>query len=57
MEKLTQNCSFVILDDYSYYVSHGNKHGKLLLIDPYDTETLQIFFDGNEYQASVAPKK
>lgn len=45
MEKLTQNCSFVILDDYSYYVSHGNKHGKLLLIDPYDTETLQIFFD------------
>ena len=45
MDKLTQNCSFVLLDDYSYYTSHNNQHGKLLLIDPYDTETLQIFFD------------
>ena len=45
MEKLTQNCSFVMLDDYSYYRQNGNKYGKLLLVDPYDVETLQIFFD------------
>lgn len=45
MNKVTENCSFCILDDYSYYTHHNNSHGKLLLIDPYDTETLQIFFD------------
>lgn len=45
MEKLTQNCSFVLLDDYSFYQTNENKHGKLYLIDPYDVETLQIFFD------------
>ena len=45
MGKLTQNCSFCILDDYYFYKKHDNKHGKLLLIDPYDIDTLQIFFD------------
>ena len=45
LDKLTQNCSFVIVDDYSYSKSHNDKHGKLFLIDPYDSETLQIFFD------------
>ena len=45
MGKLTQNCTFCILDDYYFYKKHDNKHGKLLLIDPYDIDTLQIFFD------------
>ena len=43
--KLTQNCTFCILDDYNYYKKHDNKHGKLLLVDPYDIDTLQILFD------------
>ena len=45
MGKLTQNCTFCILDDYYFYKKHDNKHGKLLLVDPYDIDTLQIFFD------------
>ena len=45
MDKISQNCSFCILDDYSYFIHNGNKHGKLFLIDPYDVDTLQIFFD------------
>ena len=45
MEKISQNCSFCILDDYSYFIHNGNKHGKLFLIDSYDVDTLQIFFD------------
>ena len=32
MEKNSQNSSFCILDDYSYYLSNGKKHGKLFLI-------------------------
>ena len=43
--KLTQNCTYCILDDYNFYKKHDNKHGKLLLVDPYDIDTLQIFFD------------
>ena len=45
MEKISQNCSFCIIDDYSYFIHNENKHGKLFLIDPYDVDTLQIFFD------------
>ena len=45
LDKLTQNCTFCILDDYSNYKNSDNKNGKLLLIDPYDVDTLQIFFD------------
>lgn len=45
MEKISQNSSFCILDDYSYFMNNGKKHGKLFLIDPYDMNTLQIFFD------------
>ena len=45
MDKISQNCSFCILDDYSYFIHNGNKRGKLFLIDPYDVDTLQIFFD------------
>ena len=45
MEKISQNSSFCILDDYSYFMNNGKKHGKLFLIDPYDPDTLQIFFD------------
>jgi hypothetical protein len=47
VEKLSQYCSFVILDDYNYYKKKEDKHGKLLLIDPYDYDTLHIFFDTN----------
>ncbi len=54
MDKLHQNSSFVILDDYSYYKNHDNKHGKLFLIDPYDLDTLQIFFDS---QLDLYPEK
>lgn len=46
-EKLIQNSTFIILDDYSFYINNNNQHGKLFLIDPYDTETLQIFFDSD----------
>jgi hypothetical protein len=42
-EKLSQFLSLVIVDDYSYYKTC--KGGKLFLVDPYDYETLQIFFD------------
>ena len=45
MDKLTKNCVFVLMDDYSNYINNGNKNGKLMLIDPYDIDTLQIFFD------------
>lgn len=45
MDHLTQNCCFALLDDYRHYKEAGNKGGKLYVIDPYDTETLQIFFD------------
>ena len=45
MDKISRNCSFCIIDDYSYFIHNGNKHGKLFLIDPYDVDTLQIFFD------------
>lgn len=45
MDKLTQNCSFVLLDDYSFYQSNNKKNGKLFLVDPYDVDTLQIMFD------------
>ena len=53
VDKLTQNCSFVMVDDYSYSKSHNDKHGKLFLIDPYDSETLQIFFDTDKSVFSV----
>ena len=46
-EKLIQNATFLILDDYSFYINNNNQHGKLFLVDPYDTETLQIFFDSD----------
>jgi hypothetical protein len=46
-EKLSQYCTLVILDDNNFYKKNGNKHGKLMLIDPYDYETLQIFFDSD----------
>jgi hypothetical protein len=45
MGKLTQNCTFCMQDDYNFYKKNNNKHGKLFLIDPYDVDTLQIFFD------------
>jgi hypothetical protein len=45
MGKLTQNCTFCILDDYYHFKKNNFKHGKLFLVDPYDVDTLQIFFD------------
>jgi len=47
MEKLAQYSSFVILDDHSFFQNNQNKGGKLMLVDPYDYETLQIFFDSD----------
>ena len=47
MEKLEQYCSFVILDDHSFFANNNYKNGKSFLIDPYDYETLQIFFDSD----------
>ena len=47
MEKLEQYCAFVILDDHSFFSNNNNKNGKSFLIDPYDYETLQIFFDSD----------
>jgi hypothetical protein len=38
-EKLTQYLSFVLIDDHT--------KNKLMLIDPYDYETLQIFLDAD----------
>ena len=53
--KLTQNCTFCILDDYINYKKNNFKHGKLLLLDPYDVDTLQIFFDSdlNKYPEKI----
>ena len=45
IDKISLNNSFCILDDYSYFINNNKKHGKLFLIDPYDPDTLQIFFD------------
>lgn len=45
MDKLSQYCSLMILDDHSFYTKASNNNGKIMLIDPYDYETLQIFFD------------
>jgi len=45
IEKLSQFCTMAILDDYDFFKKNDNKHGKLFLVDPYDYETLQIFFD------------
>ena len=55
MDKLTKNCTFILMDDYSNYINSGNKNGKLLLIDPYDIDTLQIFFDTdlNKYPEKI----
>ena len=50
MEKLNMEKTFVLLDDYSYYINHNKKHGKLYLIDPYDFENLHIFFDSFDKQ-------
>lgn len=47
VEKLSQYCSFVILDDYNFYKENNNSNGKLMLVDPYDYDTLQIFFDSD----------
>lgn len=47
IEKLSQYCTLVILDDYNYFKRNNNQNGKLLLIDPYDYDTLQIFFDAD----------
>ena len=55
MGKLTQNCTFCILDDYVHFKKSDYKHGKLLLVDPYDVDTLQIFFDSdlNKYPEKI----
>ena len=55
MGKLTQNCTFCILDDYFHFKKNEYKHGKLLLLDPYDVDTLQIFFDSdlNKYPEKI----
>jgi len=45
MEKLAQHCSFLIIDDHSWFKNNNGNSGRLMLIDPYDYETLQIFFD------------
>jgi hypothetical protein len=51
-EKLSQFLSFVLVDDYSYFLN--GLGGKLFLVDPYDYETLQIFFD---YDLDKHPEK
>jgi hypothetical protein len=45
MEKLAQHCSFAISDDYQHFQDSNKSRGKLMLIDPYDYDTQQIFFD------------
>jgi len=45
MEKLAQNCSFLLVDDYPFFESTGFHGGRAFLVDPYDHDTLQIFFD------------
>ena len=44
---MSQYCTFVIQDDYHFFKKHPENSGKLLLIDPYDYDTLQIFFDSD----------
>ena len=50
MEKINTEKTFILLDDYSYYINHNKTHGKLYLIDPYDFDNLHIFFDTYENQ-------
>ena len=45
MEKLAQHCCFGISDDYEFINNNKRTNGKLMLIDPYDYDTQQIFFD------------
>jgi hypothetical protein len=45
MEKLAQHCCFALCDDYEFFESTNRTQGKLMLVDPYDYETQQIFFD------------
>lgn len=43
--KLALNCSFLLVDDYSWFEKNEGGKGKAILIDPYDYETLHIVFD------------
>lgn len=43
-ERLSQYCSLVFQDDSTLY-KKTKKQGKLMIIDPYDYETLNILFD------------
>ena len=49
VEKLSQYCTLIIQDDYHFFKKHrdSGNNGKLLLIDPFDYDTLQIFFDSD----------
>jgi hypothetical protein len=51
-EKMSQHLTMVLVDDFPYFTS--GKGGKLFLIDPYDYDTLQIFFD---YDLDRQPEK
>ena len=45
MEKLAQSSTFVLVDDYPFFESTNFQGGRAFLVDPYDHDTLQIFFD------------
>ena len=47
MENLSQHSTFLLIDDDGFSNSRKSKNSKLFLIDPYDYETLQVFFDCN----------
>jgi len=47
MEKLAQNSTFLLVDDYPFFETTGNHGGRAFLVDPYDHDTLQIFFDSD----------
>lgn len=48
-ERLHRTASMAISDDFDYWNNSGKQaeYGKLLLIDPTDYNTLQLFFDDN----------
>ncbi len=42
-----KKCGFALKDDYEFWNQNGQslEAGKLMLVDPFDYDTMQIFFD------------
>lgn len=45
LEKLSIRSSLAFIDDHDFYLKNDKQNGKIIPIDPFDYETLQIVFD------------